>query len=151
MLRTETGRNSSSSRDMLRQAPKPRPRPPHQGGLLRLRGQRPSSQPTKRFGLGLPTARRHKHHLRPTTLRSASLPGLRSRNLTPTPTPTRRVSSVVTLTEHPGSKASTPTCLDLTRVWHLTASMYIVTSRRTLVVQAPLHRLHRGHHGPAHH
>ena len=155
MPRTGTGRNSSSSRDMPRQAPKPKQRPLHQGDLLRPREQRQSSRQTKRFGLDSPIARRHRHQLRPTTLRNVSLPGLRSRNLTPmptpTPTPTRRMSSVVTLTEHHGSKALIQTCLDLTRAWHPTASMYIATSRRTLVARVPLHHLHRDHHARAHH
>jgi hypothetical protein len=149
MHRTGTRRNSNSSRDMRRPTLKPRLRPKllRQGDLPRLREQRQNSQPTKRFELGSPTARRHKHPLRPTTLRSVSLPGLRSSKLTK---PTRLVSDVVTLTKHHGSKASTLTCLDLMRVWHLTASTYTATSRQTLVAQKRLHHLHRDHHGRAH-
>ena len=149
MHRTGTRRNSNSSRDMRRLTLRPRLRPKllRQGDLLRLREQRQNSQPMRRSELGSPTARRHKHPLRPTTPRSVSLPGLHSSKLTK---PTRLVSDVVTLTKHHGSKASTPTCLDQTKVWHLTASMYIATSRQTLVEQKRPHHLHRGHHGRAH-
>jgi hypothetical protein len=150
MRRTGTRRHSSSSRGMRRPTLRLRPRPrlPHQGDPLRLREQRQSSRPTKRSELGSPTVRRHRHHPRPTTLRSVSLLGPRSSKLTKA---TRRVWGVVTPTEHHGSKASTPTCLDLTKVWHLTASMYIATSRQTLVGQTRLHHLRRGPHGRARH